>query len=299
MADCFSVRRPICPATQWQPTPAATLLQADQWLILIAWLAGGTVVAIYGIWQYVSDTRLITAEGVYRVRAFYGSPNNLALYLERTAVVSLALALFSTGRVRLAWVLVAIIQTLALVLTFSKGSLFLGLPSALVVLWLGGIVMLSKRGQSRRMLWWIVAIALLALLLLAPFLNTERFQRLLDFSQGTGFLRLQLWRSAWQMALDHPLLGVGPDNFLYEYRSNYLLPEAWQEPNLNHPHNWLLDWWTRLGLPALGMAIAFFAVGMTHLGITSGVHTSYTVRQSALVLGLLAASCRCADTRTH
>lgn len=53
------------------------------------------------------------------------------------------------------------------------------------------------------------------------------------------------------MALDHPLLGVGPDNFLYAYRSGYLLPSAWQEPNLNHPHTLLLDWWTRLGIPGV------------------------------------------------
>ena len=33
---------------------------------------------------------LITAAGVKRVRALYGSPNNLALYLERTFLVTLA-----------------------------------------------------------------------------------------------------------------------------------------------------------------------------------------------------------------
>jgi O-antigen ligase len=50
------------------------------------------------------------------------------------------------------------------------------------------------------------------------------------------------------MFADHPFFGVGLDNFLYEYRSRYIFDAAWQEPNLNHPHNIFLDFATRLGL---------------------------------------------------
>ncbi|MEZ4863368.1 MAG: O-antigen ligase family protein [Caldilineaceae bacterium] len=234
---------------------------ADQQLLLYAWLVGGTLVALVGIWQYASGVMLITAEGVHRVRALYGSPNNLALYLERTLAPTLALALFGLqGRRRWFWLGLALLQGGALLLTFSKGALFLGLPILLAVLWIGGYRLLQHRGSSRRLLWAIVVIGLCVLLALSPFLGTERFQRLWDLQQGTGFLRLQLWRSAWQMALDHPLFGVGPDNFLYAYRSYYLLPAAWEEPNLNHPHNWLLDWWTRLGLPGLLLALGWFGL---------------------------------------
>ncbi len=65
------------------------------------------------------------------------------------------------------------------------------------------------------------------------------------------FLRLALWHSAWQMALDHPVLGVGLDNFLYAYRTRYVLPTAWEEFNLSHPHNWVLDFGSRLGILGL------------------------------------------------
>ncbi len=239
---------------------------ADLWLIVAAWLAGGVVVAAVGLGQYLAGASLISAEGVYRIHAFYGSPNNLALYLERTFLVTLALAAFlPSGRARLLSVLAAALQGLALLLTFSKGSLFLGIPTGLAALWLGGMILLPRQGRSRRPLLWLGGAAALFALALLPFLATERFQRLLDFSQGTGFLRLQLWRSAWQMGLDHPWLGVGPDNFLYAYRSFYILPQAWQEPNLNHPHNWILDWWTRLGLPGLALALIFFGAGMAGL----------------------------------
>ena len=58
--------------------------------------------------------------------------------------------------------------------------------------------------------------------------------------------------STLDMIRDHPLLGVGLDNFLYAYRGRYIRPAAWQEPNLSHPHNIILDFWSRLGL--LGLA---------------------------------------------
>jgi O-antigen ligase len=257
----------------------------DRWLLIAAWLAGATVVGAVALWQYAAGANLISAEGVWRVRAFYGSPNNLALYLDRTLAVALALALFSpTWRARLVWGTAALVQGAALLLTFSKGSLLLGLPALLVTLWVGGWVVLERQGRSQRLLWLMPALGLLVLVALTPFLEAERFQRLFDFNQGTGFLRLNLWRSAGQMALDHPLLGVGPDNFLYAYRTGYMLPAAWQEPNLNHPHNWPLDWWTRLGLP--GLALALLCFGLMARGLWQGVRLGV---QPVPSLGLIAA----------
>lgn len=258
-------------------------------LLLVAWLAGSTVVAAIGLGQYVADAQLIQAEGVQRIRSLYGSPNNLALYLERSLAVTLALLLFTRrGRLWVVWAILAGVQGAALLLTFSKGAIFLGLPAALVTLALAAYGQRVPPGQRRRILAWMAGICLLMALALTPFLHTARFQGLLDLRQGTGYLRLQLWRSAWQMALDHPLLGVGPDNFLYSYRSQYLLPTAWQEPDLNHPHNWILDWWTRLGLPGLALALGYFGVGV------AGLWRSLRARSAggetkALATGLLAA----------
>lgn len=262
----------------------------DLWLIVTAWIAGGVTVAAIGLVQYVTDSMLITAEGVHRIRALYGSPNNLALYLERTFMVSLSLAAFlPASKWRTVWAAAACVQAAALLLTFSKGSLLLGVPAGLFVLWLGGMILLPRQGRSRRPLAWLAAAALVFVLALLPFLGTERFQRLLDFSQGTGYLRLQLWRSAWQMALDHPLLGVGPDNFLYAYRSAYLLPQAWQEPNLNHPHNWILDWWTRIGVPGLAVAVGLFTLGFYRLWRAASTASRAQLPEAVLNLGLLAA----------
>ncbi len=240
---------------------SSSRLLADQQLMLAGWLLGGTVVAAVALWQYASGTWLIQAEGVQRVRGFYGSPNNLALYLERTVACTLALALFPHHEKRQwLWLCAAIVQAAALLLTFSKGALLLALPASFGLLFVGGFLLLRRRGSSLRALWWLAGLGLLMVGALLPFLAAERFQQLFNFEGGTGFIRLQLWRSSWAMALDHPWLGLGPDNFLYAYRSHYMLPAAWQEPNLNHPHNWPLDWWTRLGLPGLIFALCWFGL---------------------------------------
>ncbi|MFN8467065.1 MAG: O-antigen ligase family protein [Caldilineaceae bacterium] len=259
---------------------------ADRWLLVAAWLCGAALVALFGLWGYAAGNAWVSqAEGVRRVQAFYDSANNLALYLDRTLAVSLALVLFARGsRQRLLWALLTAPQALVWLLTFSKGSLVLAGPAMALVLLFGGAWLLRKQGRSLRPLWILLVLALLAVLAVTPFLGAERFQRLFDLGQGTGFLRLQLWRSALQMGLDHPLFGVGPDNFLYAYRSGHLLPSAWQEPNLNHPHNLLLDWWTRLGIPGLLLGLAWLG-----LGTWSVLRWLRRGPTRALALGVLAA----------
>ena len=270
----------------WAALAASRRPHADTMVMVGGWVAGATAAALLGLALYVAGSNVVQAEGVGRLRGFYGSPNNLALYLGRTMPVSLGLALLGAGRARLLWAGAAAVQLAAFLLTYSKGGLFLALPALLAALWLGGYVALGRAGRPRRVLWGLAMAAGVAVLALLPVLATPRFQNLLDFSTGTGFLRLNLWRSAWQMALDHPLLGVGPDNFLYAYRSSYILPAAWQEPNLNHPHNWPLDWWTRLGLPGLALGLALW--GTTVAGLWRGV-TRAPGEAAALYAGLLAA----------
>jgi O-antigen ligase len=238
-----------------------------------AFLLGTTLMALYAIYQFFFTDQAITAEGVHRALGLYGSPNNLALLLDRALPILAAVSILpgpaSTGqtkpararhfadslvRGRRTLYALALIPTLAtLILTFSRGALLLGVPAAILLI---GIV----RGGS--VLWAALGVLAAAGAGVMPFIGTERFRSILDLSAGTGFFRLRLWQSAWAMLRDHPWLGVGLDNFLYQYRTRYVLPDAWQEPNLSHPHNILLDFGTRLGVGGiavmLGLQFAFW-----------------------------------------
>ncbi|NOX61618.1 MAG: hypothetical protein GXP42_06680 [Chloroflexi bacterium] len=234
---------------------------------------GALLLSLIAIWQFLNGQAEFV-EGVPRVKALFGSPNNLALYLGRVIPLLFAVGLTplfwkwgrkgrskSTGSAETAmarpdfrsWLYLLLLAPilLAAVLTFSKGLLLLSLP-------MGFIALAFFEPRLRRP---VFALFLLGLFALIPLFRTERFADLFDTSGGTTFLRLQLWRSAWRMFLDHPWLGVGPDNFLYAYRSQYVLPAAWEELNLSHPHNFFLDALTRLGI--LGLVPILWVLGLT------------------------------------
>jgi len=225
------------------------------WQIVDSFVLGAVAVALIGLVQYGLGLNVITAEeGFRRLRSVYGSPNNAGLYLGRALPVLVAVALLGAARGRrVAYGLAIVPVGLAILLSFSKGALILGVPLALVA-----VGLLAGRPWS----WASLGVVLAAAAVAVPLLRTPRFASLLDIRGGTTFFRLNLWRSSWMMFRDHPWLGVGLDNFLYQYRSRYILPAAWQEPSLSHPHNVLLDYASRLGLvglvAGLWMQIAFW-----------------------------------------
>ncbi len=213
-------------------------------------IAGGLVAALWGL-AGVGLTRLglasqaILAEGVLRAHGPYGSPNNLALYLGRL-VPLLAVALLHSRRWRWALIPAAAVIGLALVATFSRGALLVGLPVAAVYLTL---VHRTQPRLRRRTVWLTILAALLVVGLLAPFASSQRLSGAFQLAPGsTLFMRLRLWQSSLAMLGDHWLLGVGLDNFLPHYRDTYVQRDVVQERFLSHPHNWILDWWLRLGV---------------------------------------------------
>lgn len=243
------------------------------WRIVDAFVVGAVFVALIGVAQYAMGVNVITAEqGFRRLRSVYGSPNNAALYLGRALPVLAAVALFAAARRRrVIYGLAVVPVALAILLSFSRGAILLGVPLSLLAIGLLAgrrwqrIVPLDP-GRFRTVLWAALGAVALAVVVVIALLATPRFAGLLDPHSGTLFFRLHLWRASWMMFRDHPLLGVGPDNFLYQYRGRYILPDAWQEPHLSHAHNVLLSYATRLGILGLAAGI-WFQVGFWRLAL--------------------------------
>ncbi len=255
----------LLPALYYLLLRQARLDERARWRLVDGWALGAVGVALVGLAQYALGRNLVVAEGgLLRLQSVYFSPNNVGLYLGRVWPIVLAVAVWGRGaggqrsggenRIRRRLYALALIPvTLALVLSFSRGALLLGIPAALLALgWRAG-------GKWR---WAALALVVLGLLVLIPLLRVPRFAALFDLREGSTFFRLELWKSALAMIRDHPLFGVGPGNFQTAYRTRYILPTAWAEPNLEHPHNIYLDFWTRTGLlgvlAGLALQIAFW-----------------------------------------
>lgn len=64
----------------------------------------------------------------------------------------------------------------------------------------------------------------------------QRAQSITDLNHRSNTERILLWKSSWAIIKDHPLTGVGSNNFRILYQGKYILPEA-KEPHLGHAHN--------------------------------------------------------------
>ena len=254
---------------------ASNLSRRDLWRLVNAFILSAFVVSLIGLYQFFFTNWVIIGEGVRRVLAVYGSPNNFALYLDRALPLVIALVLFvDDKRRRVVYALAALIIALALYLTYSRGA------------WLGiaaGLAFIALASDQRVRIAMIVLLVI-GVIAMIPFLQTERAQSLFQIGTGTGFFRVSVWESAIAMIRDHPIFGVGLDNFLYEY-PKYINPGAWREPNLSHPHNIVLDFWVRLGIAGV-VVLGWFIIEFYRRGIRNLGKLGRTGR--ALVIGLTA-----------
>jgi O-antigen ligase len=205
---------------------------------LAGFLAGATLTAVAAIVQGPLGIGGTAAEGVLRVQAWYPSANHLALMLGRAWPFLLAGAIAWR---RWMWLPSAVVG-LGLLLTFSTGG-WLGALAA-------GLVVLLAMGY-RKLATWVGGLAVLGLALVSALAIVGALPERLNPLRQTGGFRLDLWLSSLEMLRDHPLLGVGLDNFVYIYQQSYLREGAAAEPSLSHPHNWVLNFWLSLGVLGL------------------------------------------------
>jgi O-antigen ligase len=211
--------------------------------LVYTFIAAGIVISGIGIFNWLRGVGIEAEDGLRRLTSVYGSPNNAALFLSRVLPFIIVLGLVKYGKVRYAAILSAAIISTGILLTFSAGAFFVGLPISIIAILL---LLYGKRAFLP-----LVGVGLLALVGLVIAVQIPRFERLTDLSSGTNFYRIRVWQSTVNMIDDHPITGLGLDQFLYEFRGHYIMPDAWEEPELSHPHNIFLDFWSRLGVPGV------------------------------------------------
>jgi putative inorganic carbon (hco3(-)) transporter len=219
---------------------------------------------------------LVSGAGYTRVPGPYGSPDNLGLLIDRTIPMALSL-LLAPAAVVTAYVgarsHVLRIRGARLILFTTVGLMCAALLVTFVLgAWLGTAVAAFAILLARfRPGWWVVAPA--GLILVAGLaLGLGKAHTV------TAGNRMNIWRSAIHIIRDHPVLGIGPDNFQHYYAPirgdnvsprahspsgkcrhglGYMEPAASAEPCLSHPHDEFLDFWLSTGIVGL---VAFISL---------------------------------------
>jgi O-antigen ligase len=225
-------------ATEIRPGRRQALRLAD------GFVAGAVLTALIAVVGGALNLPLaptLVVQDVTRFQGLFPHPDNLGLFLGRAVAFAAALALFlrpvEERPRRIYYAAATLLMLPALFLSFSRGAwVAVAVAGALLAGFAGRRALLAYGGVA---LAGVIGVAVAAQLHLLP-------ERILH--TGSSLIRFDLWRSAGQMLRDHPIFGIGLDQFLNQYQGPYADINRTTERWLSHPHNFVLDWWLSLGI---------------------------------------------------
>jgi O-antigen ligase len=257
----------------------------EQRALLAAMLASAVSLSAYAVYQYTvelpRDRKLLEDPATLRqelarmnvgidpddprlarrvmednVFATYSHPNSFAGFLALLLPAAVGWSWTSWRQRGLGWSAVLItactmLLLAALWLTHSRGAILGSFIAGVVVLIISlGPALLRHRAKVLGSLGLVVLGAALVL-------QSEQGRVGLTKAVRSLGLRTGYWAATWDMILAHPFLGVGPGNFGRHY-PRYMLPTASEK--VLDPHNFLLELWATMGLPALLVLLATLAL---------------------------------------
>lgn len=222
-----------------------------RYLLLVIALSIGLIGLKGGIWAIASG-------GVNRVYgpdgSFLADNNDLALALNMTLPLLLYLAK-DEPRQWLRWALKSCFvgSIVAIIFTYSRGGF---LAMALV----GFMLLVKARYKSLAVVTLVGGI--LVLTLIVPQKWTGRMDTIQEGEEdSSAHGRVNAWRTAWNLALDRPLVGGGFESFVTEEVYARYSPEAW---NVREPHSNYFEMLGEQGFIGLGfyMMLLFYCLAV-------------------------------------
>jgi O-antigen ligase len=224
------------------------VLRAREVRRVAGWIVGpASAVSLLALIQLVAQRSTVDIGGISRPIGTFTHPNNLSFYLERAIWFSPLVVMPLTRRLgRWPWLIAGLI-VLATLATLSRG--------AAIALAAGCVVMFWEIIRSRWRIALGVAVAGAAVVFASRYVA----------GNGDSFdTRTTIWRAAIDMIRDHPVTGVGLDQFLGQYGRRYVRPDGWPERYTSHPHNVLLDFWLSLGLAGVALLWLWLEIAWRH-----------------------------------
>jgi len=232
-------------------------------LLIWAIALGATAVAGYALVQRAGLDPIW--EGYLpggRVFSSIGQANALAAYLVLAIALSVPLVADVSKAMRIAVLAAVGAMTAALVLTQSRGG-FLGFLAGAVVLAIGSL--LTFRAPTRRLRYGVAGALAAGVVALAVAASAAGGVDRLTNPDSSIRFHLDAWRVAAQIAVEHPVLGTGPETFpdVFPQYSHDLLPadraDTLDAFRVESPHNVYLGIAAGSGIPALVAYIAVIA----------------------------------------
>lgn len=216
----------------------------------------------WGIWTWLAIMAYVAAFGLTHggtgPGGFLGDENDLAL----ATVTALPFAFFGAeqlpGWKRWVCVGLGVLVVSAVVASFSRGG-FVALAAVGIYCWI------VTRHKLRNLA--VLAVAAAAFMLLAPRSYLDEIRTITDTSEGTAETRQFLWETAYNIWLDHPVIGAGGGNFNYlagryqptDWEGRDYQERSWAGTTVHSAYFQLLS---EQGL--VGIALAGF-IGIAHL----------------------------------
>ena len=195
-----------------------------------------------------------------RITAGLGNPDFFAGYLLMVWPLALALLLRAKAvSAKALWGFILVSSLVCLAMTQSKAG-WAGLAAGFLVFALFYLIGSAQSVSARKWFFGLVLL-LLAITFLSPL--RERLAQMVQPGNDSIEFRGQVWKGTWEMIQAHPWMGSGFGSYdaaFPPYRPQALmLNQVQRSYEVDHAHNWVLEWTAEEGWAGLGLLLAFWA----------------------------------------
>lgn len=276
------------------------IINFENWklkILLKALIAGGTLVAIYAIYQKITGD--VTPDG--RVVGIFGySPNYLSLYLTPIAVLTVGYGLFNYNKKPLIslypYILISLFLILAIYFSGSRAGLAVTIISIIFLFifnWWGSI----QKSKILKILLYCYTV----ILLIAGWWFIKPNWQLSPEAGGrinaSNNVRWEIWQTSGKMlATDNNWLwGVGLgnyQNYFTGFTKSWINYDEYISPNALTAHNLYLQTWFNLGflglLAFIWIIILFFQYAISNMRYAKNPQLiAYGLSLMAVMLSIL------------
>lgn len=194
-----------------------------------------------------SILHIVTYDG--RLRAFYLSPNHLAMYLVPGLFIGTYLAIKALGNKKGLTFLLLLFSLIFISYILYLTKSYAGWISAAMAY---PILFFSSRSGLFRYVGRLGILMFIFGFILSTQISTDKFLAAAHISERSSVAsRIMIWKSAIKIGVDNPLWGIGPGLFQEKYLEYQKYFSPYLEWAVPQPHNLYFAFWLQAGFLGL------------------------------------------------